>query len=379
MSVMTTSWLISLVCPALAISGELDQHKTLVQGDEPIAVREQLVIAASEDGLLEESDPIELRVERSGDGRVRCDVRGFSIYIDETFLVFVHESNDEAFVRIAHDGKPMVVLREVFAEVPSLWLALACSRKDENALANLFRAVPDLHVVGATDDGRLELASRHASGWLSGVLPGQLEVTVESGPWVPEGGSLTLRARSERIDPVGTAFDPTGRRRLDHIGALVRQPPPGGAGDPAGELNLPLASGGDFSLAEHKGKVVVIDFWASWCGPCRRALPMLSRFAAEARARDLPVVVVTVNTSERDQDPGSRAALAREEREKIGFDLPVLIDLDGSTAARWGVTALPTTVIVSPEGTIAAIHRGAGADYETLLMEEVTSLLEPGG
>ena len=90
----------------------------------------------------------------------------------------------------------------------------------------------------------------------------------------------------------------------------------------------------------------------------------------------LPVTVVTVNTSERERDPARRTALVLKERDAIGFDLPVAIDLQGTVADTWGVTALPTTIIVAPDGTLAEMHRGAGEDYESLLSKAVESLLQ---
>ena len=138
---------------------------------------------------------------------------------------------------------------------------------------------------------------------------------------------------------------------------------------------LPLASGGQFDLAEHRDEVVVLDFWASWCGPCRSALPRLDRLTARLKEEGLALTVLTVNTSERERDPGARTELVLRERDAIGFTLPVGIDLDGAAARTWGVSALPTTVVITPAGLVASVHQGAGADYERKLEEEIRALL----
>ena len=130
-------------------------------------------------------------------------------------------------------------------------------------------------------------------------------------------------------------------------------------------------------LADYADGPLLLHFWASWCGPCRAALPRLSAFAGRMAEAGLPVTVITVNTSERERDPARRTALVLEERDAIGFELPIAVDLQGTVADAWGVTALPTTVIVAPDGTVAEVHRGAGEDYESLLQKAVESLLQP--
>lgn len=355
----------------------LQAHRALVNGPESIAVRETITVRASEGELIASADPVVVEFERSSDGRMRWSVRGFNVFVDEQDLLIIHESNNEAFVRVAHEGKPRARIRQLFAETPSLWLALACSKPSDDVLGAFLVVAPGLHSVESSNGSRTRLQSDHATGWFEGVLPGRMSVEVTAGPWVAEGSTLTWEFSSERADLKGTSFDPNGRRRLDQIAALPRRVPAGVMGEAAGVLELPLASGGNFALSEHLGKVVILDFWASWCGPCRRALPTLSRFAERVAEREMPVEVVTVNTSERERDPVRRATFVLEERKNIGFDLPILIDLDGSVASEWGVSALPTTIIIAPDGTVASVHRGAGAEYESMLEAEVEALLKP--
>ena len=90
-----------------------------------------------------------------------------------------------------------------------------------------------------------------------------------------------------------------------------------------------------------KGKVVVINFWATWCAPCLEELPALQTYADLTHGSE--VVVLTVNV----KDPLSRiqAFVARH-----GYTLPVVSDRQGTWAKQWGVKVFPTTVLVSPQG-----------------------------
>ena len=89
------------------------------------------------------------------------------------------------------------------------------------------------------------------------------------------------------------------------------------------------------------------------------------------------MTVLTVNTSERATDPQARRDVVAAAQEAIGFDLPVLLAPPGVAASQWGITALPTTVVVGPDGRIAWTHRGAGPGYLDQLEDAIDALLPP--
>jgi thiol-disulfide isomerase/thioredoxin len=374
--------LLMLLTPGLPLFGG-DSIETLlsgIRGPEPLAVRETITVTATQDGVSASAAPVEVHVERTPDGLGRVELNGYTVFIDKQALSVVHESNDGAYVRLEHSGRPVAALRRLFADVPSIWVTLAFGNPEQQGLfAEFLPPVPDLEAV-PVDPGNpasgFRLVGSGASGLFQPALPGSMSVEIDRGRWVPEGGRLQWASTTMAVDMLGTGFDPGRRRALDHVGALRRAPQAAVVGEPAAALALPLASGGNFDLAEHRGKVVIIDFWASWCGPCRAALPRLSKLAKSMAEAGLPVTVITVNTSERERDPARRSAFVLEERDAIGFELPIAVDLQGTVADAWGVSALPTTVIVGPDGTLAEIHRGAGEDYEALLQEAVESLLQ---
>jgi thiol-disulfide isomerase/thioredoxin len=117
----------------------------------------------------------------------------------------------------------------------------------------------------------------------------------------------------------------------------------------APEFNLEVVAGGDpgnrFSLANQRGKVVVLDFWASWCVPCRAQAPIVNDVAKELGAPD--VLFVGVNTSDRKED-----GLAWFKSQNLNY--ASLYDEDNRVAAAYGVKTLPTLIVIDKRGTIRA-------------------------
>lgn len=122
--------------------------------------------------------------------------------------------------------------------------------------------------------------------------------------------------------------------------------------DGASAMEIPLRDGGTFRLAEHRGAPVVLTFWASWCGPCRAELPMLS---AWAKARP-GVSVVAVNV-DRAREPAERFMAS------VRFDLPVAFDPDAEHLGRYGVESMPTMFLYDRKGELA--WRNTGFSRET--------------
>ncbi|MFZ5477890.1 MAG: TlpA family protein disulfide reductase [Myxococcota bacterium] len=117
--------------------------------------------------------------------------------------------------------------------------------------------------------------------------------------------------------------------------------------DAAPPLSLPALTGETVSLADLRGKTVVLNFWATWCGPCKLELPTLTSFAEENP--DVPVLFVAV-----DGKPEALRAFAEAN------DMPldrVLVDTTGVKRA-YSVSTLPTTVVVGPDGDVRGAHAG---------------------
>lgn len=100
---------------------------------------------------------------------------------------------------------------------------------------------------------------------------------------------------------------------------------------------------------ELEGRVVVVNFWATWCGPCRVELPHLQALDERLAGDQVEVVTISVDTSERLVE-----ALTR----RIGLDLPVFVDIEGELADEFKPPAMPTTYVLAPDGTIHDVLQG---------------------
>jgi peroxiredoxin len=121
-------------------------------------------------------------------------------------------------------------------------------------------------------------------------------------------------------------------------------------GGKAPALELTDAQGRPHRLADYRGKAVLVNFWATWCEPCREEMPSMERL--RAAMQDKPFVVLAVNVGE-----GERAARAFGEKMQLGF--PLLLDRDTKTARAWSARVLPASFVLGPDGSIRYSYFGA--------------------
>ena len=118
----------------------------------------------------------------------------------------------------------------------------------------------------------------------------------------------------------------------------------------ATDFTLPRLNGEDFTLSQTRGKMTIINFWASWCGPCKMEAPHLQEFYEEYSDR---VEIVAVNITSKDK-PRDAATFAKQ----YGFTFPVLLDESGEVSTMYGAFVIPTTIFLNEKGII--IHEYAG-------------------
>lgn len=150
-------------------------------------------------------------------------------------------------------------------------------------------------------------------------------------------------------------------------------------GPPAPALELPRIDGSTARLASLRGRVVVVNLWATWCPPCVREMPSLQRVYERFADRGLEVLAVAVDDYPGERGPDGRiVGLVSEFVDAYGLTFPVAIDPTGATERRFGTEYLPTTVLIDREGRIRATEIG-GRDWDQEpYLGMIESLLEEG-
>jgi peroxiredoxin len=134
------------------------------------------------------------------------------------------------------------------------------------------------------------------------------------------------------------------------VAALPESGPPLQAGDLPYAFALADADGNTARLSDFLGQPIMVNFWATWCGPCRVEMPEMQA-AYEAR-RDDGLVILAINQ-------GETAALARQFFAELGLSYDLLLDPDSTVLQRYGIgNFLPSSLFIAPNGEITAIHRG---------------------
>jgi len=118
---------------------------------------------------------------------------------------------------------------------------------------------------------------------------------------------------------------------------------------PTPELKAHDLTGASKTLTDYRGKVVVLNFWATWCPPCQREMPSLERLRMQMKGR--PLEIVAVSSAETPEEVNAYLA-----KMKLGF--PILLDTDSSNTRRWKVFALPTTFVLDTEGQVRHVLTG---------------------
>jgi thiol-disulfide isomerase/thioredoxin len=132
-------------------------------------------------------------------------------------------------------------------------------------------------------------------------------------------------------------------------------------GKKAPDFSYPDAAGNTVSLSELSDKVVMINFWATWCGPCRSEMPVLDALAQDQEKAAQGLVFLSVNT-------GETQSTVQTYMESNGYSFPVILDSNGAIATKYNIRYLPTTFFIGRDGLIRSIKSGAFSSASDLLI-----------
>ncbi|HEY8939883.1 MAG TPA: TlpA disulfide reductase family protein [Cellvibrio sp.] len=137
--------------------------------------------------------------------------------------------------------------------------------------------------------------------------------------------------------------------------------------DPAPDFTLQSSTGENVRLAEQRGQVVMLNFWASWCGPCRKEMPLLD--AMYQRYSSAGFVLYGVNVEEDNTD-------AKKLLKELGVTFPVLFDTESKASSLYNVDAMPTTVVIDKKGQVRFVNRGYKDGDENKYRDQIRELIK---
>jgi cytochrome c biogenesis protein CcmG/thiol:disulfide interchange protein DsbE len=151
--------------------------------------------------------------------------------------------------------------------------------------------------------------------------------------------------------------------------AAAGQIPAPREGFPAPDFTLNTVGGQAATLSAYRGKVVIVNLWASWCGPCRAEMPAIQKVYAANRDRGLEVLAVNSTFQDGVSDAQAFA-------QNLGLTFPILLDLDGAVSRRYLLRALPSTFFIDRKGVIRTVIFGGPMSAATVQTKIEALLLE---
>jgi peroxiredoxin len=136
---------------------------------------------------------------------------------------------------------------------------------------------------------------------------------------------------------------------------------------PAPDFTLRSADGKNLRLNEQRGQVVLVNFWASWCGPCRQEMPHLNRLYDKYRASGFTLLAVNI-----DDDPRQATGTAT----RWGLKFPVLLDADKAVSKLYDLGSMPATVLIDRDGRVRYLHRGYREGMEEGYERQIRELVK---
>ena len=216
-----------------------------------------------------------------------------------------------------------------------------------------------VHAIGRTERGLTFRPQSLTAGTLAGVseLLGKCSIAVDDINQLLFGRDVSKLVREYQANPWTLSLAQLPRVYADD-GSEASTSSLGDAspmvGQAATDFTLQSLAGDKFNLNSHRDRVVVLDFWASWCGPCVQTIPLVEEAVADLGADKIQLVAVNI------QEPANRVQAAVD---RLQMSSTVLLDVDGQVAAAYEANAIPQTVIIDRGGNVTHVFIGGGARF----------------
>ena len=135
----------------------------------------------------------------------------------------------------------------------------------------------------------------------------------------------------------------------------------------APDFTLKGSDGRNLRLQEQRGQVVLVNFWATWCGPCKQEMPHLNRLYDKYRDSGFQLLAVNI-----DDDPRTAIRTATQ----MGLRFPVLLDTDKTVSKRYDLGSMPATVLIDRDGKVRYLHRGYREGMEVAYEQQIRQLVK---